>query len=103
LIYAVGTAGLFLLGAPSFAPIVAACALGGLMLAPFLRGLTPRPGSDISVAAPLFITGLVATLALAPGFRSAVVGCVVGGTIMAYLLNRARAAQPRLSIRPLSA
>jgi hypothetical protein len=39
LIFAIGTAAIFLLAVPAFRPVVAACVVGGILLAPVLRKL----------------------------------------------------------------
>jgi hypothetical protein len=39
LIFAVGTAAIFVLAVPAFRPLVAACVVGGILLAPVLRKL----------------------------------------------------------------
>jgi hypothetical protein len=39
LIFAVGTAAVFVLAVPAFRPLVAACVVGGILLAPVLRRL----------------------------------------------------------------
>jgi hypothetical protein len=39
LIFALGTAAVFVLAVPAFRPLVAACVVGGVLLAPVLRRL----------------------------------------------------------------
>src|SRR5262245_6935520 len=70
LIFAIGFSALFLLTVPSFVPVVAACVLGGLVAAVVRTQLAPTPGSQVSAAAPLFVTGAAAALLLssASGF-----------------------------------
>jgi len=101
LIFALGIAALFLLQIPSFAPVVAACVLGGLAVAPLLRRLTPVPATNVAGALPLFLAGLGLALAVSPAFSALVAICAGGGFVAAFALNRASQARRPVSIRSL--
>lgn len=102
LIVAVGFSVLFLLSVPSFAPIVAACVVGGFGLAFVRAQLEPLPATQLSGAAPLFLAGVALTLLVSPGFSALVAACLTGGVVAAYFLNRATLSRRPVSIRPTS-
>jgi hypothetical protein len=102
LIFTLGLTALFLLSIPAFAPLLAACVLGGLALALLLHRIAPLPPTQMAGAAPMFLVGLGLALAVSPAFSALVAACVAGGLAVAYLLNRATLSRRPVSIRSLA-
>jgi len=101
LIFALGIGALFLLEFPAFVPVVVACVLGGLAVAPLLRRLTPVPSTNVAGALPLFVAGLGLALAVSPAFSALVAICVSGGLLAAFALLRSSQSRRQVSIRSL--
>jgi len=98
-LFAAGIVLIFLLNAPSLRPLAAACAVGGVLLAPVLHRRGARSATSVAAAVPLFALGMSFFLLTGNGlFRELVLLSLAGGLLSAVALAM-RGNPASLSIR----